>query len=99
MHFFFIFFSLASATLQGIYVNKMSNAVASFNANRYRVQNNNNECDILKQTYNFLKNKAQSDDEIYQIMAAYKKSCSSEARPRRQRFRGYARKMYFKNME
>jgi hypothetical protein len=105
MNFFIIFFSLislASATLQGIYINKMSNAVASFNANRYRAQNNNNQCDYLNQTYNFLKNNAQSADEIYQIMMAYRKVsatvCRSQARPKR-RFRGFARKMYFKNMQ
>ena len=99
---FFSLISLASATLQGIYINKMSNAVASFNANRYRTVNNNNQCDILNQTYNFLKNNAQSADELYKIMAAYKKVsaniCKSEARPKR-RFRGFARKMYFKNMQ
>ena len=102
MNFFIIIFSLASATLQGIYINKMSNAVASFNANRYRAVNNNSQCDVLNQTYNFLKNNARSADEIYQIMMAYKKVsvdiCKSEARPKR-RFRGFARKMYFKNMQ
>jgi hypothetical protein len=107
MNFFVIVFfliSLASCTLQGTYVNKMSNAVASFNANRYRAVNNNKECDILHQTYNFLKNNAQSADDLHQIMAAYKKLsgniCGRDARPkRRQRFRGFARKMYFKNMQ
>jgi hypothetical protein len=105
MNFFIIFFSfisLASATLQGIYINKMSNAVASFNANRSRAQNNNNQCDYLNQTYNFLKNNAQSADEMFQIMMAYRKVsatvCRSQARPKR-RFRGFARKMYFKNMQ
>ena len=88
----------------GSYINKMSNAVASYNANRYRAFNNNYDCDILNQTYNFLKNNAESYDEISQIMMAYKKLssniCGREARPkRRQGFRGFARKMYFKNIQ
>jgi len=95
MNFFIIFFCLASATLQGIYVNKIGNAVASFNANRYRVVNNNNDCNILNQTFNFRKNNAQTDDEVSKLMLAYKKAsgniCGSKARPRRQqRFGGFA---------
>ena len=99
----FTFISLASATLQGNYVKKMSNAVASFNAVR-NCSPSRSQCSTLNQTFNFLKANARSYEEMSQFMLAYKdlaaSVCQSPARQKRRHgFRKAARGMYFKNMQ
>jgi hypothetical protein len=67
--------SVASATLQAAYLNKMSNAISSFNFFRARTSSSRIPS-VEQQIYNFQLKNAKTIDELYKIMkfhAAQKK--------------------------
>ena len=65
----FIWFliSIASATLQAAYLNKMSNAISSFNLFRAR-KSSSRIPSVEQQIYNFQLKNAKTVDELFKIM-------------------------------
>ena len=98
MNFFKVFFlfSLASATLQQQYVNRMGNTIKIMNRNRYRTVNP--EASAIQQIYEHELNQAQTLEEKYQVMKQYS-PFARNMRNNPRSSRGFARRHYLSNMQ
>ncbi|CBY12818.1 unnamed protein product [Oikopleura dioica] len=65
---FSILISVASATLQAAYLNKMSNAISSFNHYRGR---KSSVPSFKQQIYNFQRKNAETNEQLFELMEFY----------------------------